>query len=41
VLVVNAQLMSLVALVLLVIDVAAVYMGARLFQREIILTKWK
>jgi len=40
-LVVNAQLMLLVAGGLLVLDVIFVYLGARFFQRETILTKWK
>ncbi|HEY3344272.1 MAG TPA: ABC transporter permease subunit [Anaerolineaceae bacterium] len=39
--VINAQLMALVAAVLVVIDVVFVYLGARLFQREAILTRWK
>lgn len=40
-LVINAKLMSLVAVILAAIDVGAVYAGARMFQRETILTKWK
>jgi ABC-2 type transport system permease protein len=39
--VLNAQLMLLVAAILLVLDVVFVYLGARLFQREAILTRWK
>jgi ABC-2 type transport system permease protein len=41
VLVVNARLMLLVAAVLVVLDIGFVYLGARLFQREAILTRWK
>lgn len=41
VLVLNVQFMLLAALALAVIDVGLVYVGARLFQRETILTKWK
>lgn len=37
----NLQVMLVVILILVVIDVALVYVGARLFQRETILTKWK
>lgn len=40
-LVVNAQLMYITILVMLLLDVAAVYLGARIFQRENILTRWK
>jgi ABC-2 type transport system permease protein len=40
-LVVNARLMTFVAIGLVAVDVALVYLGARLFQRETILTKWK
>jgi len=39
--VVNARLMLLVAAVLVVLDIGFVYLGARLFQREAILTRWK
>jgi ABC-2 type transport system permease protein len=39
--VVNAHLMAVVALGLVVIDVGFIYLGARLFQREKILTQWK
>ena len=41
VLVVDLNLMLLITLALVVIDVALVYLGARLFQRETILTRWK
>ncbi len=41
VLVVNAQLMTLVAAGLVALDAAFIYLGARLFQRETILTKWR
>lgn len=39
--VINLQLMLIVIAVLVVIDVGLVYLGARLFQRETILTRWK
>ncbi len=39
--VLNAQLMLLAALALVLLDVVFVYLGARLFQREAILTRWK
>jgi ABC-2 type transport system permease protein len=41
VIVLNLQLLLAAALVLVVLDVALIYAGARLFQRETILTKWK
>lgn len=41
VIIVNVQFMLTTALVLAVLDVALIYLGARLFQRENILTKWK
>ena len=41
VLVVNLQLMITVAAALAVIDVILIFFGARLFQREVILTRWK
>jgi ABC-2 type transport system permease protein len=41
VLVINAQLMVIVAAALVVLDVVFIYLGARLFQREAILTRWK
>jgi ABC-2 type transport system permease protein len=37
----NAQLMLLAAAILLIIDVVFIYLGARFFQREAILTRWK
>ncbi len=37
----NPQLMLVVAAVLAVLDIGAVYLGAMLFQRETILTRWK
>jgi ABC-2 type transport system permease protein len=40
-LVINFQLMLIVIAVLIVLDVALIYLGARLFQRETILTRWK
>jgi ABC-2 type transport system permease protein len=39
--IVNLQLMLVAILVLLVVDTALIYVGARLFQRETILTRWK
>ena len=39
--VINAQFVWISALVLLVIDGVLVYLGARLFQRETILTQWR
>lgn len=39
--VINTTLMWGVCLVLAVLDVAVVFLGARLFQREVILTRWK
>jgi len=41
VLVLNVQLMLGVAVALTVVDVALIYLGARWFQRETILTQWK
>ena len=40
-LVINLQLMLIVIAVLIVLDIALIYLGARLFQRETILTRWK
>ena len=40
-LVINAQLMWISAAVLLAADLVLIYFGARLFQRETILTRWK
>ncbi|HEX9018667.1 MAG TPA: ABC transporter permease subunit [Anaerolineaceae bacterium] len=37
----NAALMSVAIVVLLLVDVALIYAGAQLFQRETILTRWK
>lgn len=39
--IVNLQLMLVAILALFVIDAALIYVGARLFQRETILTRWK
>ena len=39
--VINLQLMLIVIAALVVIDIGLVYLGARLFQRETILTRWK
>ncbi len=41
VIVLNVQFMLLTICVLVLIDVGLIYLGARLFQRETILTKWK
>jgi ABC-2 type transport system permease protein len=41
VIVLNVQFMMTAISVLVIIDVALIYLGARLFQRETILTKWK
>lgn len=41
VIVLNAQFMLLAICALVVVDVALIYLGARMFQRETILTKWK
>jgi ABC-2 type transport system permease protein len=41
VIVLNVQFMLTAISVLVIIDVALIYLGARLFQRETILTKWK
>lgn len=41
VVVINLQLMLALALGLSLVDVGLLYLGARLFQREAILTKWK
>ena len=40
-LVVNRDLMMISATVMLVVDAALIYAGARIFQRETILTRWK
>ena len=40
-LVVNLQLMLVVIGVMVVLDILLIYLGARLFQRETILTRWK
>jgi len=41
VLVINLQLMLIVIGILIVADIGLIYLGARLFQRETILTRWK
>jgi len=41
ILVINLQLMLIVIGVLIMVDIGLVYLGARLFQRETILTRWK
>jgi ABC-2 type transport system permease protein len=41
VIVLNVQFMLLAICVLVAVDVGLIYLGARLFQRETILTKWK
>jgi ABC-2 type transport system permease protein len=40
-LVINLQLMLIIIAALVVVDIGLVYLGARLFQRETILTRWK
>lgn len=40
-LVINLQLMLVVIAVLIALDIALIYLGARMFQRETILTRWK
>lgn len=40
-LVINLQLMLVVIVCLILIDILLIYFGARLFQRETILTRWK
>jgi ABC-2 type transport system permease protein len=40
-LVVNLQLMLTVIAIMLIVDILLIYLGARLFQRETILTRWK
>jgi ABC-2 type transport system permease protein len=37
----NAQLISIVAVVMIVLDLIMVYLAGRVFQREMILTRWK
>jgi hypothetical protein len=39
--VINIGLMAVTALLLLLIDIGLIYVGARLFQREAILTRWR
>ncbi len=39
--VVNRTLISIIALVMVVVDIIAVYLSVQLFQRETILTRWK
>jgi ABC-2 type transport system permease protein len=41
VIILNAQFMLIAVGVLVLVDVGLIYLGARLFQRETILTKWK
>jgi ABC-2 type transport system permease protein len=41
VLMVNAQVMQLAAVIMVAVDAGLVYLGVRAFQRETILTKWK
>ena len=38
---IDRQIMLLLAVVVLVLDVGLVYLAVRLFQRETILTRWK
>jgi hypothetical protein len=37
----DRQLISIVAIVMLALDVLMVYLATQLFQREAILTRWK
>ena len=41
VIILNVQFMLMAVGVLVLVDVGLIYLGARLFQRETILTKWK
>ena len=41
IIVLNVTNMLIGILIMVVADVALVYLGARLFQREVILTRWK
>jgi ABC-2 type transport system permease protein len=41
VIILNVQFMLIAVGVLVLVDVGLIYLGARLFQRETILTKWK
>jgi ABC-2 type transport system permease protein len=38
---INLQLVLIAILVMILIDIGAIYLGARMFQRETILTRWK
>jgi ABC-2 type transport system permease protein len=38
---INAQLMLATILILIILDIAFVFIGSALFQREYILTRWK
>jgi ABC-2 type transport system permease protein len=37
----NLQLILIAILVFILLDLGAIYLGARLFQRETILTRWR
>ena len=39
--IINRQLILLAALILLIVDGIMVYLAVRVFQREVILTRWK
>jgi ABC-2 type transport system permease protein len=41
VIILNAALLISIAVVLVFIDIGLIYAGARLFERETILTKWR
>jgi hypothetical protein len=41
IIVLNVNFILITAVVLAVLDIALIYAGARLFQRETILTRWK
>jgi ABC-2 type transport system permease protein len=41
IIILNIQLLLITALVFVFIDMGAIYIGSKLFQRETILTRWK
>jgi ABC-2 type transport system permease protein len=41
IIILNVQLMLVAALIFVLVDLGAIYIGAKLFQRETILTRWK
>jgi ABC-2 type transport system permease protein len=38
---INSQVILLIAIILIFVDLGLVYLAVRLFQREVILTRWK